>query len=245
MIRAGLLFFRTLSFLILTAVGVSLIFMLGIFSGNRRSAGLHVRKYWCWLMSRIAGLKIDLEGSVSEPVYILVSNHRSYTDPLISLQHALAYPVGMAEIAQWPIIGFAARASGVLFVRRDSRESRHSTLAAMEKALSEGLPILIYPEGVTSGMKTTTRFRLGSFRAAAKLGIPVIPCAIDYNDTEVYWVRNESFLSHLSREFSKWRVTCKVKYGPPLSGEDPETLMKACQQWIDHQLEGYWAEWGR
>lgn len=245
MMKYGLLLFRTLSFLLLTGIALSIIFLLALVTGNRTRPALHVRRYWCRIMSSIAGMRIKVEGEVAEPVYILVSNHRSYADPVVSLQHALAFPVGMAEIAKWPIIGFAARASGVLFVKREDRESRRSTLSAMEEFLRKGLPILIYPEGVTSAGQTTARFKLGSFRAAARLGIPVIPCAIDYNDPEVYWVRDETFLGHMSREFGKWSVTCRVRYGQPLTGDNPEKLLETCQNWIDNQLVEYWDEWGR
>lgn len=245
MIKYGLLTIRTLSFFLLTPTALTIIFILAIVTGNRTLSALQVRRYWCRIMSRIAGMQIQIEGEVSEPVYILVSNHRSYADPVVSLQHALAFPVGMAEIANWPIIGFAARASGVLFVKREDKESRRTTLEGIEDFLRKGFPILIYPEGVTSGTQTTSRFRLGSFRAAARLGVPVIPCAIDYSDPDVYWVNNETFLGHMSREFGKLSVTCRVRYGSPITGDDPVQLMESCQTWIDNQLKEYWADWGR
>lgn len=244
-LKYPLLLLRTLLFLLFTTLGLTLLFITALVSGKRTGPGLFIRQWWCRIMTQVAGIHTRVEGEVKESLFLLVSNHRCYTDPVISLQHARAFPVAKAEVADWPIIGFAARATGVIFVKRKNRESRRRTVTAIEQSLRAGLPVLIYPEGTTSSLPGTTQFKLGSFRVAARLGIPVIPCAIDYQDSNIYWVEDDTFLGHVNQEFGKWRINCRVRYGPAIQNEDPAKLMEECQEWIDAQIREFWKDWGR
>lgn len=234
-----LLFIRALLFALVIVLGLPVIMLLGWLSGGSPRPGLHIRRFACKLFTRIMNVPIKVEGKVDIPLFILVSNHRTYFDPVVNLSHVLAYPVSMAEVRRWPLIGYAAAMSGVIFVKRDNRESRRRTLEAIEEALLNGHPVLIYPEAGTHGGPTSGEFRWGTFRLAAKMGIPIIPCALDYENTSMYWVDHTPFLAHAVRELGRWRQPCRVSYGPPMTAEDPQELLERVKGWIDEKLLSY------
>jgi 1-acyl-sn-glycerol-3-phosphate acyltransferase len=44
-----------------------------------------------------------------------------------------------AEVANWPIVGYGAKVTGVLFLKRESAESRKRTLNGIAEKLQEGV----------------------------------------------------------------------------------------------------------
>ena len=69
---------------------------------------------------------------------LLVSNHRSYLDPVVLLRDILAVAVAKKEVQDWPIIGYGARISGAIFVDRSNKESRRETREAIGEAIRDG-----------------------------------------------------------------------------------------------------------
>ncbi len=53
----------------------------------------------------------------------LVANHSSWLDIFVLNAAEPVYFVSKAEVAGWPGIGWLARATGTLFIRRDPREA--------------------------------------------------------------------------------------------------------------------------
>jgi 1-acyl-sn-glycerol-3-phosphate acyltransferase len=167
----------------------------------------------------------------------LISNHRSYIDPVITLREAKAFPVAKAEVSKWPLIGWGAKFTGIIFVKRESRDSRRGAIQAIEEALDEQLPVLIYPEGTTTGEPGTLPFKMGAFRVAARKGVPVIPCAIDYPNPRDYWIGDDTFVRHFFETFSRLKTRVVVRYGPPIYGDDPKELAKEARAWIDEEVK--------
>ena len=73
---------------------------------------------------------------------IFVQNHKSYFDPVTALKLVKAMPVSKAEVSTWPLIGFMADYTGVLFVKREDKQSRADTLKGMEEELAKEIIFL-------------------------------------------------------------------------------------------------------
>ncbi len=169
--------------------------------------------------------------------HIFVGNHRSYLDPAVVLRDVEALPVAKAEVADWPLIGYGAKVTGIMFVKRDSKTSRASTLDAMRKTLQMGFPVLVYPEGTTHTMPHTMEFRGGGFGLAVKEQVPVVPMAIEYFDMRDAWVGDDTFISHFMRCFGKKRTYIKIRYGQALPpGNNPSELLASTQAWVNRSL---------
>ena len=206
-----------------------------LFGADLRSA-MRVRRRWARNLLYGVGIRSENEGRAPDFPCLLVSNHRSYLDPILMLRDVDGFPVAKAEVAQWPVLGKGAQMAGILYLRRDHSGSRANTLRLMEEKVQQGFSVIIFPEGTTSGLAGTLPFKKGVFQLAAKTGIPVVPVALIFPDTRDFWVGEETFISHAGRRFREKNIRVKICYGPSFQHPEPEVLMAEAKKWIDSRL---------
>lgn len=215
---------------------VSVILLKSLVTGYNLHWSLKMRKSCIQKIMSLLGIEVILKGQPLKGNYMYIGNHRSYLDPIIVLRDVTALPIAKAEVSKWPLIGFAAKVTGVVFVKRENRNSRKETLDSMQEILEDGNAVLIYPEGTTHGDPTTMEFKMGAFGLAAEHHFSIIPMAIDYVDSNNYWVGNDTFVPHFLRTFNKWKTVVNIEYGEPIQGEDNIELMNQTKNWIDAKL---------
>ena len=190
----------------------------------------------------VLGVEVFYRGvQIDEPA-LYVSNHRSLLDPFLNLLKIDAWVVSKAEVSSYPLVGKGARETGVIFVDRENSKSRAVAKEAIRNALMEGKSILIYPEGTTSNFDTTRDFRLGSFKVAAELGIPVVPVALDYRKVEHKW-HDGRLLPFFIRKFGDRRIDAAMAIGEPIKSDDATLLMRESTDWIHRQLQFFKTRW--
>lgn len=207
-----------------------------LFRGKNLKHALMVRQFWVNRSLRMLGVVVDKHGAPPPGHHIFVGNHRTYLDPIVALMDVRALPVAKAEVADWPVIGYGARVTGIMYVKRDSKKSRAAVLAAMRETLKLGYSVLVYPEGTTHVLPTTIDFRTGAFNMAAREGFSVVPMAIDYADMGDAWVGNDTFIPHFLRCFGKKRTYVKIKYGEPIKSDSVDFLVAESKKWIDENM---------
>ena len=227
----GLLVFTSMVFHLLPGIAKS------IFSKNYLPLALRMRQSWARSSLKILGARIEVKGNLpTGGPYLFIGNHRSYIDPVVALKDIKALPVAKAEVSSWPLIGYAAKATGVMWVKRDNKNSRAATMNAMEDTLRKGFSVLVYPEGTTHVEPVTSTFKKGAFRLASKLQIPIVPIALEYGDMGHAWVGNDTFGPHFIRCFGKKKMLVKVHYGAPIISGNAEELMETTKKWIDKNM---------
>jgi 1-acyl-sn-glycerol-3-phosphate acyltransferase len=221
-----------------TIVVVSPAVVRAAFVRNNLSFALRVRKRWARCTMKLLGVSVRSKGALPcQGPCLYVGNHRSYFDPIVVLKDLEVLPVAKAEMSSWPLIGFAARATGIMFVKRESRESRSNTLQSMENCLREGYSVLVYPEGTTHMEPGTIRFNTGAFRLAAALEIPMVPIAIEYHEEADAWVGNDTFVPHFLRTFGRKKTAVDISYGPAFRSGDSAELLSQVKTWVDAEME--------
>lgn len=196
-----------------------------------------MRRLWARRSLRILGVEVERTGPLpGKGPFLVIGNHRSYLDPIVVLKEVEAWPVAKAEVGSWPLIGFAARATGIIYVERENKDSRAATLDAMEHALNNGHSVLVYPEGTTHIQPVTSRFKPGAFRLAASLQVPVIPMAIEYENPDDAWVGAATFVPHFVKTFGRKKTRVKIRYGQPIISGDSSVLIAETKNWIDDNL---------
>jgi 1-acyl-sn-glycerol-3-phosphate acyltransferase len=182
------------------------------------------------------GVQVTIKGEPPQEPVIFISNHRSYFDPVVVLAYTKALPVAKAEVSRWPLLGTAIRVSGVMFVQRESQVSRRRTLAGLTDAVKTGCSVLIFPEGTTSDAAGSLSFRKGTFQAAARENLAIVPVALDYADKADYWIGDDTFLPHYAKTFAKPKVRVWIHFGLKMAGHDTGTLLEESKKWIDTEL---------
>lgn len=222
------------SFYVITVIPT--LAVAGMLPGRGKGMRLRVRRRWISWILRGLNVELHWQGDIPREPAILVANHRSWLDPLLILRHVLALPVAKAEMRRWPLLGTAGRLSGIFYVQRESLRDRQRTLEAVAGAVRQGDSILIFPEGTTHGGDTPLPFKKGVFQIAASQGVPIVPVALDFADPGDYWLGDDTFVRHFIRRFGHRKIRCRVHIGPPLRGEDSQTLLSEARKWIEDNL---------
>lgn len=136
-----------------------------------------------WLARTL--FKGRFEGAEHVPrtgAFILVANHCSNLDPpLVAWATAnqvdrVIHFMAKVEMRSWPILGWFASQSGVVFVRRGERDrAAQRQLLAM---LADGRPIGIFVEGTRSRDGRMKDVKPGAAWLAMTAGVPLLPVGI-------------------------------------------------------------------
>ncbi|MDZ7877249.1 MAG: lysophospholipid acyltransferase family protein [Saprospiraceae bacterium] len=191
-----------------------------------------IARHLVWFIN----IKIRQSGTPQDGNFLFIGNHRSYADPIIAAVAVAFLPVAKAEVEKWPLIGWGARITGVLYVKRESKQSRVDARMAIREGLKAGDPVLIYPEGTTSADPLTLPFRVSAFQVAAELRVPVVPITLYYGDPEDNWSGQESFVAHFLQTFSKPEMNVWIDFGKPILDGNWETLLAKTQTAINEKI---------
>jgi 1-acyl-sn-glycerol-3-phosphate acyltransferase len=178
-----------------------------------------------------------LYGQLPSGPAVLVSNHLSYIDPLVVCALTPCIPLAKQEVSKWPFIGVATRALGVQFMRRGDAGAGASALRRARVTLGEGVKILNFPEGTTTS-GAPKAFAPGIFGLARRVGVPVIPLALAFENPELAWVGDDLLLPHYVKALLAGRSRVLVRVGPvlrPASHASAAALANAAHAWVsDH-----------
>lgn len=177
---------RTVFFLI-PAISVYTIVLgtLSIGSSLFESRGYFA--HWCartWsrLILATTGVRVDvtgLEKLVPGRTYVFVSNHQSIYDiPVLfwSLPYQLRI-IAKESLGRFPFLGWHLRRTGHMLVDR-SRPDRKRIFQWASRLTSQGLSLIVFPEGTRSRDGRVGRFKGGSFLLALQAGLPVVPLSV-------------------------------------------------------------------
>ena len=229
--------------LTLWALTISLIIFitltLAYFVGRRDKARRKVAHSFFNLFLRgvhlLSGLRIHWHGAPPEEPHVMMGNHRSYVDAVVLPVSFPVVFVARHETKSWPVVGWGATILGTIWVKRDSKESRTATRAAVKDRLKEGYGVVIFPEGTTNAADTLLPYRKGMFYTCAENDFPIAPAAIEFEDRGVAWASKEWFIPHAFRNFGKRRINVHVSFGPSFRGEDAEKLREDVMKWTQDE----------
>lgn len=179
-----------------------------------------IRQKFANAVLRALNIRVVVEGEIPAlNGVIFESNHKSMMDPIIFLSQASASPVAKAPISKYPLIGKAAKDTGIIYVDRNDDNSRAQTLVQMKEALIAGDNILIYPEGTISKDKDLLPFRNGSFILAADNAFPIGPVKITYPDESYHWTSG-TLLNHFRQAFIGKSTVVHLEFFPIIESND-------------------------
>ncbi|TYB89825.1 1-acyl-sn-glycerol-3-phosphate acyltransferase [Oceaniovalibus sp. ACAM 378] len=136
-------------------------------SGDARPVTPWITRGVCRVSFVILGIRYRVHGRPMQGRGAVVANHSSWLDIFALNAADRVYFVSKSEVAGWPAIGWLARATGTLFIRRDPREAaKHRDRLAAR--LLQGHRMLFFPEGTSTDGKRVLPFKstlFGSFFA--------------------------------------------------------------------------------
>ncbi|WP_425100590.1 lysophospholipid acyltransferase family protein [Tropicibacter sp. S64] len=118
----------------------------------------------CRTALAIMGLRVETRGTFLREPGAIVANHSSWLDIFVLNSRKCIYFVSKAEVAGWPGIGWLARATGTVFIRRDRSEAKRQT-EIFEDRLMHGHKLLFFPEGTSTDGLRVLPFKTTLFAA--------------------------------------------------------------------------------
>lgn len=221
-------------------VAVGLVFPLADLWLPGRDVRGRLQVLWFRSLCRFLGVSTPLL-SVAARGGLWVANHASWLDVVVLGAQAPLTFVAKSEIAVWPVIGFLARRTGVLFVERDRPSRSGGTVDAMAERLRRGQTLLLFPEGTTTRGAQVAKFHSTLFQAALDASVSVQPVAISYagpGAAFVPFVGDDAFVPHLWRLLGAGSTEACLTLGCPLAGgTERDVLARQAREQVSELLE--------
>ena len=178
--------FRTVLWLIPTIAVYTIV--LGIASitssfFDRRGYFAHgCARAWSWLILATTGVEVTVEGLehvVPGKTYVFVANHQSIYDiPCLfwSIPFQLRI-IAKESLGSFPMLGPHLKRTGHLLVDR-KHPDRAGIFGWASRLTSNGLSLIIFPEGTRSRDGFLGKFKGGSIMLAMQAGLPLVPISV-------------------------------------------------------------------
>ncbi len=151
-------------------------------------------------------LRVRVTGALPASPFVIVANHVSYLDPILLASLTPCTAIAKQEIGGWPIIGDRARDLGVMLVDRQRTASGARVLRCALRALRHGVPGAEFPGGLDHPRREGPPLPERHLRRRPNRGRPHRACAaITYDDPELCWAGDDTFLPHFLRFSSRRR----------------------------------------
>jgi 1-acyl-sn-glycerol-3-phosphate acyltransferase len=245
------------AFLTMTPALIGILWLLE----RLRVPGWHITVAYYRLLRRLLRLRVRIVGrQVRDHPVLIVANHISWVDIILLGSIAPVAFIAKREIAEWPLIGRAAKAQRSVFVDRARRHQTAAAVAEIARLLTEGIPVVLFAEGTSSDGNRVLPFRsalVGAARDALAQAAPmqkilVQPLSICYTRFQglpmgrqhrsiVAWYGDLDFIPHLKEFIRRGAVDAVVTWGEPMA-YDGATDRKALVNSLEGVVRGITAE---
>ena len=137
---------------------------------------------WSRLILVTTGVRVNVFGLdrlAPGRTYVFVANHQSIYDiPILfwSLPYQLRI-IAKESLGKVPFLGWHLRRTGHMLVDR-RHPDRSRIFGWASRLMSNGLSLIVFPEGTRSRDGRVARFKGGGFLLALQAGLPVVPLSI-------------------------------------------------------------------
>ena len=148
--------------------GLLLLLLVRLFErpvyGLRRPYTPYITQFVCRSAFVILGMGFSRKGVPMTGAGAVVANHSSWLDIFALNASKRIYFVSKAEVAAWPGIGWLARATGTVFIKRDRNKARQH-IDVFKDRLAAGHKLLFFPEGTSTDGQLVLAFKPTLFAA--------------------------------------------------------------------------------
>ncbi len=197
---------------------------------NTPKRAFWIRRQWLKYAIAVLGISVELHGKIPNTSGLYVCNHRSFSDPIVLARYLEAFVIAKAEVASLPLISQGAELTGIIYVKRENKDSRSAVRERLVEVIKEGKNVLVYPEGTVSANFMPLPYKKGTFGEAARIGFPVIPIVLEYKHAKNHWYKS-SLIKHHFKQFGRLRTQCKLHIGQPMSNTDGLALCDEVEKW--------------
>jgi 1-acyl-sn-glycerol-3-phosphate acyltransferase len=173
--------------------------------------------YWCATCLRRLGIRYSVSG-VPPVAGLVVSNHLSYLDIMVFGAVMRCVFVSRVEVKSWPVFGWLTTMAGTVYVDRKRRSDTRNANEGISRALQQGLPVVVFPEGASSAGAEVLPFYPSLFEPAVESNSGVTAAYLSYEVEDgnvaqdvAYW-GTMTFFPHLLRLLSLREIRATIRF---------------------------------
>ena len=158
--------------------------IVGCAVGKASFWGYFPAMIWSRTMCVLSLLPVKVEGLElldSNQSYVFVANHQGAFDIFLVYGYIGRNFKWMMKksLRRMPLIGRACESGGHVFVDKSGPKAIQATYDKARVTLSDGVSLVVFPEGARTFTGHMGKFRRGAFQLADELQLPVVPVTID------------------------------------------------------------------
>ncbi len=206
-------------FLVLTLL-TALTTIIGSLIGGAHFWGYYPGKIWSQLTCYLLLIPVHVTGREKlhrHTSYVFTPNHQGAFDIFLIYGFLGRNFKWMMKksLRKIPFVGKACESAGHIFVDRSNPKSMIRMIRQAEASLTNGVSLVVFPEGTRSKTGRLGAFKRGAFQLADDLQLPVVPVTI-----------NGSFdiLPPKGKWIHRHRLTMTIHDPIPPKGKGPENV---------------------
>lgn len=138
---------------------------------------------WGRVVNFIAPVSVFVKGKEnisSKKSYIIIANHQTLWDILILYGFlGIDFKFLMKkELRKVPFLGYACHKVGHIYINRKSPKAALQSLNEAKQKLTNGVSVLVFPEGTRSKQKEMQQLKKGAFKLAIDLNLDILPVTV-------------------------------------------------------------------
>lgn len=151
--------------------------------GDASRSSYYLAMVWAKIMCWVSLVRVTINGRENidtKTSYVFVANHQGAYDIFAIygyLGHNFKWMM-KKSLEKIPLVGYACRRAGQIFVDNSSPVAVRKTMEDAEKRLQGGMSVVAFPEGTRSKNGKMRSFKRGAYQLAVEFGLPVVPITI-------------------------------------------------------------------
>lgn len=188
MVLSILFYIFFLAFTLVSFVVLSIAFVLTILFDRKRTVLHNLSRLWtrCYF-GIIPSWRVKVEGKENvdpDKAYVVIVNHRSMLDILLMYVLPLEFKwVSKKEVYKWPLFGWVLWMHEDIAIKRGTAGAVRKMVRDGKRWLSNGVSVIVFPEGSRSRTERLNRFHEGAFLLAQQAGVEILPCVSEGTGT--------------------------------------------------------------
>jgi 1-acyl-sn-glycerol-3-phosphate acyltransferase len=186
-------------------------------------------RHFCGVRERVVGIENVPTAADARGAVLLAAKHQStweaFALPTL-MPHPLAY-VFKRELIYIPFFGWAMSRLDMIHIDRSKHaEAWHKVAAQGRRLFSQGVWVIMFPEGTRTPRGSQGVYKAGAARLAVATGVPIVPIAVA---SARCWPR---------RSFLVRPGVVDVSIGRPIPtvGRRPTEVMREVELWIEAEM---------
>lgn len=151
--------------------------------GDHKIWGYYPGKWWSRFICLLTLTKVEVVGSENikkGQSYVFAANHASLYDVFLIYGYiGVSFKwIMKKELQSIPFVGKACLSAGHIYINRDGGKGALQSIQRAKEMLSEGVSIVIFPEGLRTRNGEIGRFKRGAFQIAKDMQLPIVPLSL-------------------------------------------------------------------